>query len=82
MSDTVSLTLRRRKIALTLPHRNISGGSSAANLSRFMINLGLTETGLNVRAFLLFGLVGDLYDGAPDSTLTLRRRKIALTVGG
>ena len=84
MSDTRALTLRRRKIALSLPHRKISGGATGGNLSRFAILQGFAPApyGFSPRVFLTYGLVGDLYDGAPDSTLTLRRRKIALTLGG
>lgn len=79
--STVDLTLRRRSIALTLPHRHISGGETGGNLSGFFLLKGWKAGGgFNRKAFLLYGLVGDLYDNDPASTLTLRRRKIALTL--
>ena len=79
----IALTLRRRSRELTLPDRRISGGSTSGNLASFAVLQGFRYQGaFNRKVFLLYGLVGDLYDGAPDSTLTLRRRPIALTLGG
>ena len=79
----LTMTLRRRGIATALSHRHISGGATAGNLARHAILQGFCYGGsFNTRVFLLYGLVGDLYDDVPASTLTLRRRKIALTLGG
>lgn len=75
------LTLRRRKIALTLPHRHVSGGECGPNMASFAILQGFRPGGgFNRHVFLRYGLIGDLYDGDPESTLTLRRRKVALTL--
>ena len=81
MSDTVSLTLRRRKMALTLPGRPINPGEVGTIVARHAILQGFGG-GFNRKVFLLYGLVGDWYDGKDASTLTLRRRKMALTLGG
>ena len=79
----VELTLRRRKLSLTLPHRHISGGENSWNLARHEILQGFNPGGgLQPKVFLLYGLVGNLYDGSPDSTLNLPRRSVALTLGG
>ena len=86
MSDTVSLTLRRRKMALTLPGRRTNPGlaGNTQYLHRCLILQGFHNIlDFDKRAFLLYGLTGDVYDAttAP-SPLTLRRRKMALTLGG
>ena len=76
-----SLTLKRRSRSLTLPDRPISGGATAGNIGRSIIYLGFNPSGsLNPFVFLSYGLIGNLYESDPTSTLTLRRRKRSLTL--
>jgi len=83
VTATKALTLRRGKRALTLPYRVGGTGDNSWSKSRHAILQGFNPGGgLNPKVFLLYGLIGDLYDGAPDASLTLRRGKRALTVGG
>ena len=73
------LTLRRRKRSTSLPDRPVSGGSNAHAAGRFMITQGLKYGGSFAnKAFLLYGLGGQIYDRAAD--LNLRRRRRALTL--
>jgi hypothetical protein len=78
----VSLTLRRRLLALTLPNRNIKGGASVATAATNAIMQGFEYAGtFDTTIFLTYG-IGGVTTAAADAPLTLRRRKIALTLGG
>lgn len=80
-----ALTLRRRKWALTLPGRHVAGPVTAAvDVEDSMLLQGFNYGGsFQTKVFLLYGLIYDLNDSdTPGSTLHLRRRGVALTLGG
>jgi len=77
-----ALTLRRRVIALTLPYRHVKGGASTSTAAQNAIMQGFEYGGtFDTTIFLTYGLGGTILTAA-DAPLTLRRRKIALTLGG
>ena len=78
-----ALTLPRGVDALTVQPGIGSRSGTSGMLAQFAILQGFNPNGgFNRRVFLLYGLVGDLYDGIPagGNTLTLRRGVRALTV--